>query len=131
MAQRIDGGESRSLAASKPHVNYDELEEVLIGMHEELVKCLHSTAPLLEDLVADNILTQAECEEVEAQKVDNDKNDKLLTAMRRKSGEQIGQFCQCLLRHGQQHIINKLRTGMSPNQTIDRIIKLIRSELIY
>ena len=99
MAQRIAGGETRSLAASKPHINYDEPKEVLIGMHEELVEYLHSSTPLLKDLVADNILTQVEYEEVEAQKVDSDKNDKLLTAMRRKSGEQIGQFCQCLLRH--------------------------------
>jgi hypothetical protein len=53
MAQRIDGGESRSLAASKPHVNYDELKEVLIGMHEELVECLYSTTPLFKDLVAE------------------------------------------------------------------------------
>ena len=116
MAQRIAGGESRFLVASKPHVNYDEPKEVLIGMHEELVECLHSATPLLKDLLADNILTQAEYEDVEAQKVDSDKNDKLLTAMRRKSGEQIGQFCQYLLKHDQEHIGTELRTGMSQIQ---------------
>ena len=105
MAQRIVGGE--------PHVNYDKVaKEVLVDAHEELITDLHSSTALLEDLVNDNILTQAEYDATEAQETDFVKNDKLLTAMRRKSGEQIGRFCQFLIAHGQQPIGGILKSSM-------------------
>ena len=108
MAQRITDDEG----------NKDELaKNVLVEANAELQDDLHPSKSLLEDLAADNILTQAEYEEIdpESQKPCFDKNNKLLDAMRRKSAEQIGRFCQFLIDHGQLHIGEILKSSMSPN----------------
>ena len=118
MAQRIVGGET-SLSDSEPHSDYDEpAKEALRAAYGKLVEDLHSSTPLLEDLVGNDILTQAELEDTTSQTTSREKNDILLTAMMRKREEDIVLFCQLLFKHGQRKCGMILESGMSPYQTV-------------
>ena len=118
MAQRIVGGET-SLSDSEPHSDYDEpAEEAWRAVYGKLVKKLHCSTPLLEDLVGNGLLTQAELEDTKSRKEPMGKNDVLLTAMMRKCEEEIVLFCQLLFKHGQTTCGKMLQSSMSPYQTV-------------
>ena len=118
MAQIIVGGET-SLSDSESHSDYDEpAKEALRVVYGKLVERLHSSTPLLEDLVGNVILTQAELEETKLQTVNMEKNNKLLTAMMRKREEEIVLFCQLLFKHDQRNCGRILQSSMSPYQTV-------------
>ena len=75
MARSTVGGET-SLSDSEPHSDYDEpAEEALRAVYGKLVKKLHSSTPLLEDLVGNDLLTQAELEDTKSQKEPMGKNE--------------------------------------------------------
>ena len=114
MAQRIVGGET-SLSDSEPHSDDDEpAEEALRAVYGKLVEKLHPSTSLLEDLVGNVILTQAELEDTKSQTTSREKNDILLTAMMRKCEEEIVLFCQLLFKHGQRNCGMILELSMSP-----------------
>ena len=118
MAQRIVGGET-SLSDSEPHSDYDEpAKEALRAAYGKLVEKLHSSTPLLEDLLGNGILTKAELEDTKSQTTIKEKNDILLTAMMRKREEDIVLFCQLLFKHGQSKCGKRLKSSMSPYQTV-------------
>ena len=114
MAQRIVGGET-SLSDSEPHSDDNEpAEEALRAVYGKLVEKLHPSTSLLEDLVGNVILTQAELEDTKSQTTSREKNDILLTAMMRKCEEEIVLFCQLLFKHGQRNCGMILKLSMSP-----------------
>ena len=77
-------------------------QEALRDVHGDLTDKLHSPS-LVEHLYAVRILTLVEYETINSRGSNHDKNTEVLAAMRRKSQNEVLQFCQLLFTHNQHN----------------------------
>ena len=80
----------------------DPSQEALRDVYGDLTDKLHSPS-LVEHLYAARILTVVEYETINSRGSNHDKNTEVLAAMRRRSQNEVLQFCQLLFTHNQQN----------------------------
>ena len=77
-------------------------QEALRDVYGDLTDKLYSPS-LVEHLYAARILTDVEYETINSKGSNHDKNTEVLAAMRRKSQNEVLQFCQLLFTHNQHN----------------------------
>ena len=77
-------------------------QEALRDVYGDLTDKLHSPR-LVEHLYATRILTDVEYETINSKGSNHDKNTEVLAAMRRRSPNEVLQFCQLLFTHNQHN----------------------------
>ena len=104
-----DGPSTSQIEGSEPPGHSEETtppaelpQEALRDVYGDLTDKLHSPS-LVEHLYAARILTVVEYKTINSKGSNHDKNTEVLAAMRRKSQNEVLQFCQLLFTHNQHN----------------------------
>ena len=89
----------------------DPPQEALRDVYGDLTDKLHSPS-LVEHLYAARILTVVEYETINSRGSNYDKNTEVLAAMRRRSQNEVLQFCQLLFTHNQHNCGRIMLAGL-------------------